>query len=224
MRSRGTRVTEGSEGSAAAVASFGVVVASWTVSTRLERPPKRSAASARLYTATSGAVTILGPELDLAWAVGEAKAGQQHAKGDVALDGAWSETGMEASGSVDFGELAQVEGTFAMETRDGAPYVDLTVPQASLRDPLWSAVATEHLPIALHFDALSLSDVRIGVHARADGPRVEAAELKKAEANTAIRDTWLLRDFLVEEEGYDPADVEKRLEMDINFMNETPFQ
>ena len=74
----------------------------------------------------------------------------------------------------------------ALSTREGAPYLDVTVPMAVLDDPLWSAILVEHLPTPIRFDTLSLSDVRLGLHALESGLRVDAAELDGTVSRVSI--------------------------------------
>ncbi len=144
------------------------------------------AAAARLYGLEAGHLSFGAEELAIAWRSELMPGGPQSHVGRLKLELDWKGADVAVSTEMDFGRLAQLEGQLALSTRDGAPYLDVTVPVAVLDDPLWSAILVEHLPTPIRFDTLSLSDVRLGLHALESGLRVDAAELDGTVSRVSI--------------------------------------
>lgn len=144
------------------------------------------AAAARLYSLEAGHLSFGAEELAIAWRSELMPGGPQSHVGRLELALDWEGSDVAVATEMDFGRLAQLEGQVALSTRDGAPYLDVTVPTAVLDDPLWSAILVEHLPTPIRFDTLSLSEVRLGLHALESGLRVDAAELDGTVSRVSI--------------------------------------
>ncbi len=144
------------------------------------------AAAARLYSLEAGHLSFGAEELAIAWRSELMPGGPQSHVGRLKLDLDWEGSDVAVATEVDFGRLAQLEAQVALSTREGAPYLDVTVPTAVLDDPLWSAILVEHLPTPIRFDTLSLSEVRLGLHALESGLRVDAAELDGTVSRVSI--------------------------------------
>ena len=134
-------------------------------------------ASAQLYGLDAGALAVDTQNLGIAWKSAFMPGGPQAHPGSLDLALNWQGTDVSAKAHVDFGRLAQLDGSIDVVTREDGAQLNISIPQASLDDPLWSAMLVEHLPTPIRFDTMRLSNVQLGLRIPETGLQVEAAEL-----------------------------------------------
>jgi len=130
---------------------------------------------AALAGAAEGSLAFDAPEIGIAWSSVYTPGGAQSGAGSVRFDANWNGADIDVDAAIDLGALARIRGTASMMHRDGQPFYALSLPEASLEDPLWSAMLTDLSPIPMRFDRLTLSESEIHIHQEAGRTVVDQA-------------------------------------------------
>jgi hypothetical protein len=103
-------------------------------------------------------------KIGLEAALGGATEGTLSGTGTVSVDTAWDGAGAEIDAVVDLGPLARIRVAVSYQEREGEPFLAISIPEATLEDPLWSAILTDLSPIPVRFDTLAVAESDIHVH------------------------------------------------------------
>lgn len=141
---------------------------------------------AELESATRGGARLDAPAAALAWSSAAGTPGEQHSSGSIAVDAAWNPGGADVDVAVDLGALARLNGTFTTAVQAGAPSYQVSVSEATLADPFWSAVINGLSPVPTRFDSLQLKDSNVQFHFRAQGPAIDRADVDLALTGFAV--------------------------------------
>jgi len=124
-----------------------------------------------------GSLAFQAPAAGIAWSSVYTPGGLQSGAGALNFDASWNGTDVDLDVEIDLGKLARVRGTATVMHRDGDPYFALSLPEAALEDPLWSAALTDFSPVPIRFDRLTLTDSEIHVHQSGDRMFVDQATI-----------------------------------------------
>lgn len=137
-------------------------------------------AHAEMPDGQSGIARFGAPDTAVVWSSAVGGGGEQRTSGNISLEATWNPDGASMDAEVTLGELARVTGTFSSTQKDGLRSYALSIPDASLKDPLWSALANDLSPIPTRFDSLALKDSAVKFHMPATGPVIDEARVDAA--------------------------------------------
>lgn len=137
-------------------------------------------AHAEMTDGRTGSAHFGAPDTALVWSSTVGGGGEQRISGNISVNGSWNPESAAMDAEIAIGDLARMTGTFSSTLKDGLRYYALAIPEAALRDPLWSALVNDLSPIPTRFDSLQLKDSLVQFHLPATGPVIDGARVDAA--------------------------------------------
>lgn len=119
---------------------------------------------AQLADAATGSIALNAPGTGIAWSSLYTPGGRRTSTGSVSIQAAWEGASADIDAEIDLGPLARGRGSASIMQRDGEPFYALSIPEASLEDPLWSAMLADVSPVPLRFERVAIAGSDIHFH------------------------------------------------------------
>lgn len=127
---------------------------------------------------STGSVQFGAPAAALDWST--AQGNTQRTSGSISLNAAWAPATVDVNAAIDLGLLARLKGTLSATRIAGVNSFSVSIPEATLQDPLWSAMLNDLSPIPTRFDSLALKDSVVQFHLPPQGLAVDEARVDAA--------------------------------------------